>query len=122
MRWSCTSATDIRRIRDYGYVGASRARSSTRLYHDGRLRRTDWLPVVEGEGDVDEQVRRSMESESDSSGSDVDDEDDYDRGSDDDNAFEELLRGEEDYEDDSFEVSLLEAAGAGEEADAAGLF
>ena len=107
--------------RGYGYVGASRARTKGGLYHYGRLRRTDWLPVVEGEGDAEEQVRRSMESESEASGSD-DDEHDYDGDSDDGYAFEELLGGEEDYEDDSFDASLLEAAGAGEGADDAGLF
>ena len=31
--------------RRYGYVGASRFRTRAGIYHFGKLRRTDWLPV-----------------------------------------------------------------------------
>ena len=61
----------------YAYVGASRARARTDVYHLGHLRRSDWRPV--GGGD---QVHPGPLSES-SSASDHDDqeEDDTDSGS-----------------------------------------
>ncbi len=43
--------------RGYGYVGASRFRSSGGLYFYGRMRRTDWLPV--GAAKPDQETRRS---------------------------------------------------------------
>ena len=52
--------------RGYGYVGASRFRSSRGLYFYGRVRRTDWLPV--GAMKPDEQTRRSFDSQSSESG------------------------------------------------------
>ena len=63
--------------RGYGYVGASRAQSKGGLYHYGRLRRTDWLPV-DGSPDY-EQVARGPESDSDS---DAESEDPYESGED----------------------------------------
>ena len=47
--------------RGYAYVGASRVRNHRDLYLMGKLRRTDWLPVGDGE-DRDEQLRRGSES------------------------------------------------------------
>ena len=55
--------------RGYGYVGASRFRSKRGLYHYGKIRRTDWLPV--GEELDSEQLVRSLESEGESDGSDA---------------------------------------------------
>ena len=46
--------------RGYGYVGASRFRSSAGLYFYGRIRRTDWLPVALPK--PDEETRRSTAS------------------------------------------------------------
>ena len=63
--------------RGYGYVGASRARTRAGLYHYGRLRRTDWLPVNGDE--AAEQVVRGYESES-SGGEEEEDEEDDDEG------------------------------------------
>jgi hypothetical protein len=46
--------------RGFGYVGASRARSSEGLFYFGKIRRTDWLPV--GGTSIDEQVERGHDS------------------------------------------------------------
>ena len=46
--------------RGFGYVGASRARSSDGLFYFGKIRRTDWLPV--GGDAMDEQVTRGHDS------------------------------------------------------------
>ena len=46
--------------RGYGYVGVSRFRSAEGVFHYGKLRRTDWLPV--GGDPAMEQVHRSVES------------------------------------------------------------
>ena len=43
----------------YGYVAASRFRKASLLYHYGRIRRTDWLPVAIQE---DQQAERGPES------------------------------------------------------------
>ena len=51
--------------RGFGYVGASRARSSAGLFYFGKVRRTDWLPVG---GDAnEEQVTRGYDSKDSSS-------------------------------------------------------
>ena len=51
--------------RGFGYVGASRARSSAGLFYFGKVRRTDWLPVG---GDAnEEQVTRGYDSQDSSS-------------------------------------------------------
>ena len=50
--------------RGYGYVGASRCRTAAGLYYFKRLRRTDWLPI--GDGDSDEQEERGSASDADS--------------------------------------------------------
>ena len=42
-------------------MAASRFKSKAGLYHYGKIRRTDWLPV--GEGCLSEQVHRSADSE-----------------------------------------------------------
>ena len=42
--------------RGYGYVGASRVRTANDVYLMGKVKRSDWLPV--GEGDEDEQLKR----------------------------------------------------------------
>ena len=55
--------------RGYGYVGVSRFESQAGVYHFGRIRRTDWLPVG-GSGDPREQVHRGDDSQSSCSGSD----------------------------------------------------
>ena len=47
--------------RGYGYVGASRFRAKEGLYHYGRLRRTDWLPV--GKEKATEQTCRGDSSQ-----------------------------------------------------------
>jgi hypothetical protein len=52
--------------RGYGYVGASRFRSSGGLYFYGRIRRTDWLPV--GAAKPEQVTRRSAASLSSDSG------------------------------------------------------
>ena len=51
--------------RGFGYVGASRARSSDGLFYFGKIRRTDWLPV--GGDAMDEQVTRGHDSADSSS-------------------------------------------------------
>ena len=51
--------------RGFGYVGASRARSSDGLFYFGKIRRTDWLPV--GGDAIDEQVTRGHDSADSSS-------------------------------------------------------
>jgi hypothetical protein len=51
--------------RGFGYVGASRARSSDGLFYFGKIRRTDWLPV--GGDAIDEQVTRGYDSADSSS-------------------------------------------------------
>ena len=103
--------------RGYGYVGASRARTKAGLYHYGRLRRSDWLPVG-GEGS-DEQTMRSAQS--DSSGESEGEDSDYEEDSDEDNAFDCFLEDdgeEEDEEEDAFAFEGLERG----ECDDAGLF
>ena len=62
--------------RGYGYVGASRARTRAGLFHYGRLRRTDWLPVNGDE--ATEQVARGYDSESSGGSEEEDDEEDED--------------------------------------------
>ena len=47
--------------RGYGYVVASRFRSKEGLFHVGRIRRTDWLPV--GASSDSEQVVRGDDSQ-----------------------------------------------------------
>ena len=54
--------------RGYAYVAVSRFRTKSKVYHYGKIRRTDWLAVDQNEND---QVKRSMESMSTDS-------DDYD--------------------------------------------
>ena len=52
--------------RGYAYVAVSRFRTQAGVFHYGRYRRSDWLPV--GEGADDEQIDRgyaSMSSDSD---------------------------------------------------------
>jgi hypothetical protein len=51
--------------RGYGYVGASRFRTSSGVFHYGRIRRTDWLPV--GAATADQQLCRTIESQSEDS-------------------------------------------------------
>ncbi len=48
--------------RGYSYVGSSRVRCRACLFHVGRVRRTDWLPVGGDTRDFGEQVRRSAAS------------------------------------------------------------
>ena len=48
--------------RGYGYVGVSRFRHRSGLYLFGRLRRSDFLPVVDGRND--EVIERGVLSES----------------------------------------------------------
>ena len=55
--------------RGYGYVGVSRFESQAGVYHFGRIRRTDWLPVG-GSGDPREQVHRGDDSGPSCAGSD----------------------------------------------------
>ena len=50
---------------DHAYVAVSRFRTRAGVYHYGRQRRTDWLPV--GEEAEEEQTRRGYESMSSSS-------------------------------------------------------
>ena len=52
--------------RGYGYVGASRFKTSEGLYLFGKIRRTDWLPVDFGANKTD-QEKRSALSESEES-------------------------------------------------------
>ena len=47
--------------RGYGYVGASRCRNAAGLFYFKRIRRTDWLPI--GEGDSDEESERGAVSD-----------------------------------------------------------
>jgi len=46
--------------RGYGYVGCSRFRTKANIYHFGKVRRTDWLPV--GQTDPMEQTARGPDS------------------------------------------------------------
>jgi len=48
--------------RGYGYVGASRFRTRAGVYHFGKLRRTDWLPVGGAASGYEEQTTRGPES------------------------------------------------------------
>ena len=59
--------------RGYGYVGVSRFTSQLGVYHFGRIRRTDWLPVG-GPGEPHEQEVRSEASCQSSEGGDDSDE------------------------------------------------
>ena len=81
--------------RGYGYVGASRARTKAGLYHYGRVRRSDWLPV--GGDDAQEQTMRGVDSESDRDNSDDDFEEDE---SDDGDAFAGLYEGDQEEADE----------------------
>ena len=54
--------------RGYAYVGASRARHAHDLFHVGRIRRSDWLPVTKSDN---QQLARSAASDSDSSEDDA---------------------------------------------------
>ena len=47
--------------RGYGYVATNRLKTKTGLYHYGRIRRTDWLPV--GPALDTEQLFRGPESD-----------------------------------------------------------
>ena len=47
--------------RGYGYVAISRFKTQASVFHYGRLRRTDWLPI--GDGTAAEQIRRSADSD-----------------------------------------------------------
>ena len=60
--------------RGYGYVGASRFRNRDGLFHYGKVRRTDWIPV--GKVQDDWELRRSGDSVSSSSGRGSENEDD----------------------------------------------
>ena len=97
--------------RGYGYVGASRAQSRAGLYHYGRLRRTDWLPVGNAPG---QQLRRGAESESDS---DSESEDPYDSEDSDSDPFARLAQrydegdmGEGDEGDDADDAANVLSA------------
>ena len=59
--------------RGYGYVAASRFRSKDKIYHFGKIRRTDWLPV--GGDESQEQTVRG--DESGRSDAEVDEQDRY---------------------------------------------
>ena len=59
--------------RGYGYVGVSRFTTQAGVYHFGRIRRTDWLPVG-GPGEPQEQEVRSEASRQSSDGADDSDE------------------------------------------------
>ena len=76
--------------RGYGYVGASRFRSSEGLWLFGKIRRTDWLPVNWGET-TDEQEKRSTLSQSSESELERDSED-----------YDEPDYEEPEYEDDYY--------------------
>jgi hypothetical protein len=86
--------------RGYGYVGASRFQSREHLYHWGRLRRTDWLPV----GGAGDQVSRSIDSAS------SDSEDEQAAEQDDNYVSEDDL-------DDEFEAAMEDAACMEEDSD-----
>ena len=47
--------------RGYGYVAVSRFKTQAGVFHYGRLRRTDWLPI--GDGAAAEQLQRSADSD-----------------------------------------------------------
>ena len=52
--------------RGYGYVGASRFKSSEGLYLYGKIRRTDWLPVDFGANKEDQEKRSALSESEDS--------------------------------------------------------
>ena len=85
--------------RGYGYVGASRAQSKAGLYHYGRLRRSDWLPV--GEPTDGDHTARGYSSQSSASG----DDDGEDEGAYEDDDADDDESGEDEgaYEDDDAE-------------------
>ena len=56
--------------RGYAYVGVSRFRTRDGVYHYGRIRRSDWLPV--GGDPAEEQVSRSIDSEDDEYAEEID--------------------------------------------------
>ena len=91
--------------RGYAYVGASRFRTKGGLFHFGRLRRTDWLPV---DGDPSlEQTIRGRESESEDEFDDQDAELDADYASSED---AEIDRGDD--SDDEADDDLCFGLGA----------
>ena len=97
--------------RGYGYVAVSRFRSKAGLYHFGRIRRTDWLPV--SGDDTQEETKRSCDSDnSDREGDEEDAYKDlcYDSEDDDGNGGHDAFRGVRDedvYGDTSGEMAGL---------------
>ena len=64
--------------RGYGYVGVSRFKTRQGVFHFGKFRRSDWLPVG-GPGEPTEQVHRGAESDVTPPGSDDDSADEANR-------------------------------------------
>ena len=94
--------------RGYGYVGASRCRTRSGLYHYGRLRRTDWLPV--NGDDAHEQTERGDGSQNSGSESEDDDDDEDDFGRRVLGAAEEEDEEDEDDDDARWDFAVDEAA------------
>ena len=121
--------------RGYAYVGASRFRTKAGLFHFGKLRRTDWLPVggdsapeqtVRGEDSVSEdeldehdaELERDYESESDFYADRSEDSDD-----DADRSILACQRASSDSEDDDYDpASALIALATGVSQDLGGLY
>ena len=94
--------------RGYGYVAASRFRSKAGLFHFGRLRRTDWLPV--GGDEAEEQTERGPDSDnSDAEGDEADAYMDlcYDSADDDGDCEHDAFRGVRDEDVYAVEVAGL---------------
>ena len=98
--------------RGYGYVGASRFKSSEGLYLFGKIRRTDWLPVDFGANKNDQEKRSALSESEESEEGEFEDyepsEDEWDEWDMEvEEAYEEA--GDEDFEDVSWKDLLKQA-------------
>ena len=87
--------------RGYGYVGASRFKTQAGLHYFGSIRRSDWLPRRERDG---QQVDRSIESESEDS-QDREDDENY-QSSEDSRMSDDADTSDTDESDDEFDHEL----------------
>ena len=95
--------------RGYGYVGASRFRSSEGLWLFGKIRRTDWLPVKFGQTEKDQETRSAL---SVSSEEEMDEfEDDHASSDEWDEWDVEMEEGYADFSDDDFEQESSDEEG-----------
>ena len=104
---------DMRRAdHGYAYVGSSRVRAKADVFHVGKIRRTDWLPVggdLRGEEQV-EPGAASQPSDSDydpTESSDDDDDDDSDSSSQQEHRWARFIAGADPVEADDGAAALF---------------